>query len=276
MATASAMSVDELFSYIQGLFAHLFQKFADFTYENYRQEFGIKDPIKEKFLGFSDLFHEVAILSNITHSCYISDEDRHLIDNLSYKLLDILDFLWKEMLNIKNININDCKKVSNKVEVLDGFQHFFAWTKIIQAQSACIFLKQLADNATVSEDTRNSYKKYFDTIIKLYENRILSNEEDKAAFKESMNFLLKQVNATQLPSGAKNAITQLTQVFIKIITGEKLTFLDNWLILKNGVVLVISQFNGNTYSLWKDTGTTELGISLFPIILNVYLSEGLK
>ena len=205
-------------------------------------------------------------MSNITHSFYISDEDRHLMDNLSYKLFDILDFLWKEMWNIKNININDCKKVSNKVEVLDEFQHFFEWTKIIQAQSACIFLKQLADNATVSEDTRNSYKKYFDTIIKLYENRILSNEEDKAAFKESMNFLLKQVNATQLPSGAKNAITQLTQVFIKIITGEKLTFLDNWLILKNGVVLVISQFNGNTYSLWKDTGTTELGISLFPIL----------
>ena len=50
MATASAMSIDELFSYIQGLFAHLFQKFADFTYVNYRQEFGIKDPIKEKFL----------------------------------------------------------------------------------------------------------------------------------------------------------------------------------------------------------------------------------
>ena len=278
-ATAPVMSKDELYTSLDSilnLILQMSQIFADYNYEHHKKPYGIIDPLNEKLLEFTSILRDLVNWKNKTQSCSITDEDRRNISIFSYRILDIYDYVFNQILHTANIDTSECQKVSNKVAVLDAFGPLFVWMKKVQAQIACILLKELADNATVSEDTRNSYKKYFDTIIKLYENRTLSNEEDKAAFKESMDFLLKQVNVTQLPSGAKNAITQLTQVFIKIITGEKLTALDKFLILKNAVVLVIHQLNGNTYSLWKDTNTAQLCTSLFPIILNIYISEGFE
>ena len=85
--------------------------------------------------------------------------------------------------NVIKVNIPDCK-VSSKVDIVDGFQPFLQVVKRLQAQLACVFLKRLANNANVSEGTRSAYNNYFDMIIKVYENKAVSNK--------SMDFFLKK------------------------------------------------------------------------------------
>ena len=275
MATAPVMSMDELFSIVQSilnLLPQLYQTVADVFYNIFREKYGINDPLSDETQKISDIIHQLANIANKATSCVVDDESRLLFASVANEMNEILASWEEYVLKERKIDISDCK-VSSKVEVLDGFQPLFQVMKKYRAQSACIFLKRLADNSTVSEDTRNSYKDYFNTIKKLYENKILTKEEDKAALKKSMNFLLQKINDIQLSSIIKNAITQLSQELIKTMTGEESTALDKFLMLKNSAVLLIGYTSGSTNTLLQDRMAAPLYGALVPILVKISISE---
>ena len=196
------------------------QKFADDFYNLFRPDYGINNLIFKKMQKFADVIHQISYMfsANGTSSCILHDDDRLLIINISNQVNDIVDYFWKIALVKAKLNISDCP-VSSKVKALDGLQTLFVIYKKILAQFACIFLKRLDNNFTVSDITKASYNK-------LYESETLNKEEDKIALKKSMDFFLEQLNEVQLSSGAKKALTQLIHIFIKLVTGEKLTIPD--------------------------------------------------
>ena len=280
MAFSPVMNQDDLYRLLQGILntmVQVIQKLADDFYNLFRPDYGINNPIFKKMQKFADVIRQISYMfsANRTSSCILHDEDRLLIISISNQVNDIVDYFWKIALVKAKLNISDCP-VSSKVKALDGLQTLFVIYKKILAQFACIFLKRLDNNFTVSDITKASYKNYFDVIYKLYESETLNKEEDKIALKKSMDFFLEQLNEVQLNSGAKKALTQLIHIFIKLVTGEKFTIPDRILAIKNGIIMMMGFITGSTDILLQDKRVAILYQSLFPIVAKIGMSEYFK
>ena len=274
---AAKQDLQDILNQLVGILTQTLSATSDYIYHSLEKKYGIDDEWTQTFQHIADIFHIGANLSKVD-SYRIDDGVRDGIKQVAEKVQYILSYLFNRVLKEKNIDISDCKMPNRNVNAPDGWQPIFVVMKFFQGRYDCIYSKRFEHDKTMTDIERNTYRIFFDIVMKLYETDTLINEEDKDKLKTSMKYFLQQVRKLNFSKAIDNAVEDLTNIFVKVLCGEQLSLWDKYLAVKSSITIYVAQLRGNNviFSLITNRRTLLFMSSLYPIALKIGLKEYVK
>ncbi len=169
-----------------------------------------------------------------------------------------------------NFNIGDCEIPELRDDVPGDFQAIIKLVYNFIGKIGCAQFHSIQSDANIPPEEKAVYERFFEIIPLLYNGKLL-NEEDKGAFRDYINLILKKIDDYNLDDDISNGIKGLIEVLARSVGGEPFTKDDQQKVVRSIIALMLAKMDGRDYIV--PIASLPMAMYLYPVALNIALPK---